>query len=450
MKITVFDILRYIFKWKYLVIFIMLLSIAFCYYNVKKNQSYTAQIIIRYTDINAKSGTTPTGEKLDVYEILSPNVITAAISELGINSNVEAIRSNCVVVPIIPDNILELKKSNAKEGKEYKYFPIDYIVKYTVDSSKSGGYARDVLDAIIKNYNISYSEKYLTQAVLPEIKFDISKGGYDYLETAEIIDSRVRDTLKFLESKAIANSNFRSTLTGYSFSDLSEKYKVIKSFDLPTLFSDILGSQITQNKDVLIKKYEYKRQQLILENKTKQEDTNTALKLMEEYVKSNKVVPNSYNNDKNSSFNNQDIFVHEDALRTKTTYDKLVDKYVLDGVKAGGIIIDANYCSTIINIFNAQIGANAQAEQLKNEVISKTQKIEADLDALYNITDQTISDFNRFNASQNIAMLSGVSISNNLSINLYILIACIIGILLGIVVAIAIEIIKGLKKVKNI
>jgi hypothetical protein len=450
MKITIFDILKYIFKWYYLVILITLCSLGACYYYIYNNQSYTAQIVIRYTDANAKSGVTPTGEKLDVYEILSPNVVTAAIAELNVKANVEAVRANCAVLPIIPDNIVELKKSNQKEGKEYKYFPTDYIVKYTVGSSKSGGYARDVLDAIIKNYNIFYSEKYLTQSVLPEIEFDISKGGYDYLETTEIIDTKVKDALTYLEGKSVANSDFRSTLTGYSFADLNEKYKAIKNYDLPTLFSDILRGQITQNRDVLLKKYAYRKQQLLLENKSKQEDTNTAFSLMEQYVQSNKTVPNSYNNNRNETFNNQDVFINQELLRAKTTYDKLVDKYVLDGVKAGELIIDANYCDTIISIFSNQNKININTDELLTSVKNKTQKIADDIAFLYKITDQTISDFNRYNASQNIAMLSGVSISMNLSVNLYILIATVIGLLLGIVVAVAIEIIKGLKKEKFI
>lgn len=452
MKISIWDIFRYVYKWKIVIIVIMIMSMTGVWAYVDRNQTYGAEIILRYTDKNAKNGLTPDGGKLDVYEILSPNIISGAISELNIKESVEAIRSKIVITPIIPDEVVELKKSMTKEGKEYNYFATDYSVKYTAGSDKSGAYARDIIDTVVKNYSVYYSERYLNNGVLPEADFDIDTAMYDYLEITEIMNANVKDTVSYLEERGSANPDFRSPLTGKSFLDLTNDYLYIKNIDLPGLFSNILNSQITQNKETLLKKYQYRKQQYILENKNKTEESNVALTLMEDFVKSNKTVPNSYNqNDPNtqndnSNFNNSNIFVDDAAARTKTTYDKLVDNYVLDGVKAGTLLVDIAYCDKIITSFSGAPNSSVSIDDAKKTADSDILYIKGKLEKLYKITDDTIRDYNSLNASNNIVSLSGINISIGTPINLYLLLALVIGTLLGIVFAIAIELILGLKK----
>jgi len=449
MKITVWDIFKYIYKWKILILAFVAICLFGASVYVKQNQTYSGEIIIRYTDSNAKSGSTPDGSKLDVYEIIAPNIISGAISDLNIKSSVEAIRSRIVITPIIPDEVIELKKSKTKEGEEYDYNATDYSVRYTVGSDKNGAYARDVIDAIIKNYSIYYSEKYLNNGVLPEVDFDIDTNAHDYLEVAEIMDSKAKDTIKYLESREGSNPDFRSPITGMSFLDLKNQYKVIKNFDLPALFANILNSQITNSKELLVKKYQYRKEQYILQNKSKVQESNVALSLMEDFVNSNKSVPNSYNqnNQNNSSdFNSNNIYVNDKLNRTKTTYDKLVDSYVLDGVNAGNLLIDSTYCDNIINAFSKPLGGNVDASTAKNKADSDIVYIKNKLAKLYKLTDISIRDFNNLSASNHIVSLSGINILNGISLNFYLLIAFVIGVLLGMVFAIAIEIILGLKK----
>lgn len=81
------------------------------------------------------------GEAFDVYEIIAPSVISAAISELELPVSVSAVRNAITITPIVPQNIQELKKSKTDKGEEYTYYPTEYSVKYTVGSDYDGGYA---------------------------------------------------------------------------------------------------------------------------------------------------------------------------------------------------------------------------------------------------------------------------------------------------------------------
>lgn len=63
------------------------------------------------------------------------------------------------------------------------------------------GMAASVLDSILKNYFINYGEKYINQTVLPNNASNIESGGYDYIESAEILDTSATDIYNYLYDK---------------------------------------------------------------------------------------------------------------------------------------------------------------------------------------------------------------------------------------------------------
>lgn len=447
MKITIWDLIGYINKWKVLILLVVLIFLLLSVLYVNRSQSYSAETLIRYTDLNAKSGLTPNLKQLNVYEIVSPNIISEVIEVLNIREGVEKIRSNVVITPIIPNEILELKKSKIKEGEEYHYFPTDYSIKYTVGSNKDGEYARNIIDAIVKHYGVYYCETYLYNSMIPEADFGTDMNGYDYLEIAEIIDDICSEAIDFLEIRYAPNSDFRSPTTGMNLYDLAEEYRIIKTFDLPSLFSNILNSQLTKNQEVLLKKYKYRKEQLLLKSQHQTEASQVAFSLMEGFAESSKDVPNAYyKQDSDNDFGTRDIFVNSRLARTKATYDGLVDNYVSDGVGAGDSLIDSDYCESVINAFSSPANTDIDLEDAKTAAEISIEYIKNKMSELYKITFTTITDFNELNASRHIESLSGINIKNNLSLKFYLLVAFAVGLLMGIFSAIFIEITIGLRK----
>ncbi len=447
MKITIWEVFKYIYKWKIGILLIVIISLLFVRVYVNRNQTYTAEIIIRYTDNNAKSGYTPNGEKLDVYEITSPTIILSALEDLNIKDSVEVIRSRVTITPIIPTEVLEIQKSKTKAGEDYEYFATDYSVRYTVGSNRDGEHARDILDAIIKNYSIYYSGQYLNMGNIPEVDFDTNVGIHDYLEIAEIMETTTKDTISNLENYQNINPNFRSALTGLSFTDIITEYNIIKEFDLPALFQNILNSQITQNKEVLLKKYIHRKEQYILQNTNKINESDIALSLMEAFADSSKSVPNAYNREEpGQDFNTHDIIISDRFGKTKTTYDNLVDNYVQAGVNAENMLVDAVYCENVISAFSNPVDEGIDFNLAKESADKSIRYIKTKLSDLYIITHNTMKNYNELNASNNIVSLSGINIISGIAKNLYYLLAMVIGSLLGIIMAITIEIVIKLKK----
>lgn len=452
MVLTIWDIFHYLYKRKVLIIITLCICVVLSQLYVYRSKSYSAEVIIEYGGSKIEQGQSPDGEALDVYEIVSPNVIAKALDDLNLKANVDTIRSSVTITPIIPEDVATIKKSKEKEGEEYTYYPKQYSVKF-VDKSgnKYGSYARDVLDAIIKNYTAYYSETHVTQSSLSNIDNDIKVGSHDYIEIAEIIEDNATSFIKYLDDQIETNPTFRSSKTGLSFSDLSQSFSDLKQFDLPTLFSRILKNQVTQNKEILLKKYAQRKDELLLQKANRNEKATLTSNLMDRFVESNRKVANSVNNGNNpNNGTNQiastDIVTSTKLGQEKTTYDNLIDKYVKTGIEGLTAQIDADYCDTIISQFNAAatqpVNTTAQKKQVETEITTLGEK----WDHLYQLATTTLDDYNATVASQYITWLSGVSIESTISQKLYMAVGGVLGLGLGCLIAIALEVSKELKR----
>jgi len=347
-----------------------------------------------------------------------------------------------------------LKKSKEKAGEEYTYNPVLYSIKFT---DKTGAYnsvyARDILDAIIKNYTIYYSENHLSQASFSQIDSDVKIGSHDYIEIAEVIKSNTGSIIQYLENKAGEDSSFRSPTTGFSFDDLSKKYTTIKQVDLPSVFSNILRGQVTQDKEVLLKKYEQKKDKLALTQQNEREKSDITSKLIDRFVESNKKAEAEQNDTKNSNNKNNvtsaDSVYDANVSKAKTTYDDLMDKYVQSGVNGINAGIDTEYCDSVIKLFSAAPDPNIDAVKMKSVVESEINDISKKWSDLHTATIQTLSDYNSYVASKYITWLSGVNVTQVMSMKLYVGIAFAIGLTLGCVLAIGLEIVLEMNKKKK-
>lgn len=448
MKLTIWDIFHAVNRWKMLIILSVLVCVAGAYFYTEKAQSYTAEIIIKYNDVNAAKGLDPKGDKFDIYEIISPSVIEGAIIDLRLNIGVEDVRRSISITPIVPDEIKEIKKAKTKLGEEYEYFPVQYYVSYKVGSSKDGVYARNMLESIIKNYDRYYCEKYLNQSTPPEFNNKAFAGDYDYIETAEVINDKVKTIISYLIQTHAQDKDFRSSKTGMNFVDLQREYNNLKNSEIRSLFAYIFSGRLTLDKEKLMKKYEYKIEKLKLESNKKGEESNIALNILNEYAKNNTVRAQIQNGQNNSSSGNQ-VVQDSKFKASETTYDKTITQYVDSGVASNNDLIDVGGYKDIINIFIDDSVSQVDKQSLTLKVKDVINTIEGKLDELYSLTDLTLADYRSYKGGKYITYLSSVNIMTNLSFKVYFLISLIMGIGLGIVIAITIEIVGKIKVISK-
>ena len=243
-----FDILRYLRRFFALVLAVTMAGTVVVYWYCKNNQTYTASVNIKYLHDGIKDGFAPDGTAMNVDEIYSSKVISQAMESLGLQSGINLVRSHCTVEELIPDDQKALQEALIDKGEESTYFPDEYKVTLVVDGSLGASYARRVLDAIVSSYSTIYTEEYVELPLTMNPSSGLLNSGYDYYECVDVLSSDTTEVLNYLEDKKTNYPNFRSSVTGYSYEDLYDIYKMLYDYEIPSLYANVMtaGAQRRQ------------------------------------------------------------------------------------------------------------------------------------------------------------------------------------------------------------
>lgn len=459
MKISIWDIFKYIFKWKFFIAFAVIVSFVLSIFYVNMQQSYNAQVIIRYNDSCVSRGKTANETDFDCYEIVSPDVLTAVIGDLSLTKSVDSIRSRVTVTPIIPDSEKAVQASKEKDGEIYEYYPNTFSVSYEGKVGEPESLSRDILDSIVQNYLIYYQENYANQAYINDVSFDGDIGDYDYIEVAEIISDRIDSTISSLEGYYSQDKDFRAPTTGLTFTDIKNDYVHLQEYTVSNLFADIYRGQITKDKALLIQKYTERKEDYQLKQKNFGELAALTKDRMDKFAEANKDVPNAYNNA--TSDNNDNIALLEDIhgrsetykIKTETTYDNLVESYISYAKAENNSRLNAEHCEDVIDKFAKPMTEKVDTQQLTTSIEQQIVDIKAEMAILYHSLSKTIDDYNDTTAAKHIDLLTGVHYYATKSQWLYTIIIVGVGGASSVLIALAFEVYKGtkaLKKEKNV
>ena len=436
-----FEIFRYIKKWRYLIVLICIAGAVLVYQYAMAKQVYTAQTVLSYSNSEAKSGMTPSGDVLDVNEIYSSKVITGVLEDLSLTTGADSIRSRCSVEPIISEDEEARKEAILKEGEEYVYYPTDYLITFGVDSDYSQEYAATVLDSIMENYFINYGEKYINQTVLPNNASNIESGGYDYIECAEILDTSATEIYDYLYDKKFHYPDFRSATTGYTFTDLYNMYKEDLNYNIPELYSKILNQKVSKDQSVLIKNYSNKISQYGIDLANMKEKIDPLYDLISHYsLKSKEGI--QYHYGKGTDSDNTNDYILKDVydehtegaqrtrINTETTYDSLINNYVNLEISRQYTQVDMEHKQNLLSIFRDAVPPTDQDAAIA-EIEEDMAALIKRLDENYKIVEATVDEFNQYLGASNITTLTSINVSEKININLYLILAVFVFLICG-------------------
>ncbi len=226
-----FEVLRYLKNFSIVILLVAFAGTSAIYFYAQNHQSYTASAVIQYTNSAVSSGLTPAGTKLDVNEMYSSPVISQAMELLGSEGPLNIIRSRCSVEEIIPEDQKKLNEALLNKGEETTYFPDTYKITLVVDGQYGQAYARNALDAILQSYCTYYTENYVEEKLSLNPCKGLIDNGYEYHQCICMLEDDTEDMLSFLRKKKETYPDFRSSKTGYSFSDLliyTDSLKIIQ------------------------------------------------------------------------------------------------------------------------------------------------------------------------------------------------------------------------------
>ena len=439
-----FNIIRYLKKWWPLIALMSFCAGVFFMRYATSNQSYTAQSIIKYNYSKAEDGKTPSGEDLDVSEIFSSTVVKEAIENLGLTVNVDTIRSGGTVTGIVPDDVTKTQEAKIDKGEDVEeYHSTEYIVKLSVSSDYSTEYVRTMLDEILSCYFANFGEKYVDYSTIPNNAAALDGQGYDYIEQAEILNDTVAEITANLGNCQAAHPEFVSSTTGLSLSDLLDEYNYVSDVEIPYLFSEILGGKLTQNREVLLKKYQERYNTYVMDGDVDSEKVAAVLEVIQSYGNKNKDGSLYYQRgarsgteDDAGGFVLNDVYEEDTNIDRTTVYDNLISDYVTILNRQSNNVIDAAYCQYIINVFQGASDSSDVSDENQaftdQAVEQEIAALQGRLNTLYETLSLTMKEYNEYCGAVNLGVLASTTVSEKINVKLYILLGVAVFFILGI------------------
>lgn len=434
-----FDLLRYLKRFGLLVLAITVVGTVGVYVYCKRNQTYTAKATIRYTNDNINNGMNPDGTQLDVNEIYSSSVIAQAMDSLGLTTSLNVIRSSCYVEGIIPEDEQTKQAALLDKGEEVVYTPDEYEVGLTVAGSKGSSYAGNVLDAIIQSYFNVYTEKHVEQKLELNPSSNLLENGYDFYECIYILENDTNEMLSYLKAKKDDYPKFRSSVTGYSYTDLYEIYQEFRDYSIPSLYSHVIDGPQVIDGDILRKSLSNQIKELQRNETNNASRRDYLLKLITNYSDKNKEILDYHYHSGETDDTDYILKQVEDNDQRgdiEIVYDKLINEYVKLDKAIKQSEIDREYREYLLTVFG-DIGSGSSGSAADHEELSKMiNDYEAKLLKYYSIVSDTSKEFNNVLSADYLKMDSSVTVSQSINTKMYVAIGFVFFLVAGIVLAV--------------
>ncbi|MBQ6170300.1 MAG: lipopolysaccharide biosynthesis protein [Ruminococcus sp.] len=238
-----------------------------------------ARALVSFTYPNIEKGLDPAGRKFEIESMKNPVIIERTLTELGIElDKLEDVRKNISFDYKIPDDAYDKltaynsvmdkatsgSLSAAQAMLDTKYYPTQFTVYFDFGEA---GFDRktgvEVLNTLLENYRDYFYEQYGYNEPLGAAVNVADYENYDYAQQVDLFRDSLRQVRSYLNSLSRDdNTTFRSSITGYSFKDLSEYAKTVSSIDLDRISSYISVNNVTKNKDAALAYYDYRIENL--------------------------------------------------------------------------------------------------------------------------------------------------------------------------------------------
>lgn len=436
-----FDILRYLRRFFALVLAVTMAGTVVVYWYCKNNQTYTASVNIKYLHDGIKDGFAPDGTAMNVDEIYSSKVISQAMESLGLQSGINLVRSHCTVEELIPDDQKALQEALIDKGEESTYFPDEYKVTLVVDGSLGASYARRVLDAIVSSYSTIYTEEYVELPLTMNPSSGLLNSGYDYYECVDVLSADTTEVLNYLEDKKTNYPNFRSSVTGYSYEDLYDIYKMLYDYEIPSLYANVMTGPQVRNADKLCRNLTQSIESSVQNEQVYQEREAYLTGLIQNYSEKNRDLINyHYHNDANDSGTDyilKNVEAYDDNQSKQITYDSLILEYVEIDKTLRSSAIRRAYTQQLLDTFQAAGGVGGD-EASHAAIESEINKYEQTLVDYYQIVNQTSMEHNRSLSADYLQTTSSTRVWPSINTKLYLAIGFVFFFLVGCALAVVV------------
>ena len=386
---------------KFLAVWIVIAVIAglltFCYSAYKTfSTQYPTKALVSFTYSGIEKGLDPKGQDFEIESMKNPKVIEKALTEMGLDlSRIEGIRSSLSFDYKIPQeaydqltayqSVLDKATSGsisaAQAMLDTKYYPSQFTVKFDLAQA---GFDRqtgvDFLNTLLRCYGEYFYEEYGYNKPLGTAVNALEYESYDYAQQVDLFRSSLRIVRNYLaDLNKDDNTSFRSSVTGYTFNDLSDYAKTITSIDLDRISSYISVNNVTKDKDSALAYYNYMIENL---NRDKSEYSECLAALDASITK--------YQKDTIQVFGNGTKDTNTESTLHSEQYDLLFQQKVTVEASLAQAKQDINfYTSRRDALQNNKNSSKANVEKVEADIAELSKKVKN----LVDLTEKTASDY---------------------------------------------------------
>ena len=431
-----FSVLRYLKRFSLLIFLFSVLGALMILFYGNSQQHYIASTVIQYTNSKAKEGYTPDGSPLNVEEIYSSAVIDAALADLGYPSNIDAVRSNCYVEEVIPETQQKLNEALLEKGEQPSFTADTYRVYYIGENDTGEDYARNMLDAIMKNYYEFYAQKYVEEPLPSNGVSVLEEGDYDFIESAQVLEDSVSEMLDYLLDKRDSQPYFRSVETGYTYDDLYQIYHFLYNYEIPSLYAVILSNAETKDIDLLMSRLTKECEDIQLYILNQQERAAYLKNLLDNYSERNKEMMDyhyhsSSSKDIGTEYVLKDVEHDQEGSDTETTYDGLIREYVDLNIGIRQKTIEKEHKEYLLSVFETAQRTEERKTLSPEEISAKLDHCVNLATEYYRYVENSGHELNRQLSANYLAMISSINVQPAVNLKLYLVIAVVLFALVG-------------------
>ena len=441
---TVTDIQNALLKYKKPLALFVAAVILLCHFYLMVEQTHTATVYIKYLGEKAENGQAADGSALKPYEITDSYVVGEALKQLGINDiKASSLAQKITVTPVMSTAGEEKyaswidQFSSYDETEDNKLNPVYYCIQF--ESEDGIQFARDFLGALIQQYRIHYSQKYIGQRmVVMETESAIQK--MDYFLAAQRLQSRLETNMDYLRTIVSGDKNYRSPNTGHSISDLIDAHDFLLETRLAPVNRCILDLGISKDADTLIASLRHSIDNDQLDSEKNAQKAETQEQLMALYAEKNyDYMWEVLDGEEDNSQVRHDAERDKRYTTVKTTYDQMMLDYVSYATTSRDKMIDKAYHESYLSQFTSVSSSNKDLDENVADIYREYLQ-------LHDLTVRTLEDYNAFQAGRYLMQVSGVQVEETLPDLLFYAVSGILSMGLGVVCVLFLE----LKREKKI
>ena len=237
----------YILKTPLCILMAFVMAASALYSLLKSQNTATTEMSLNYEE--SANGLNPNSTRLNVYDIVSQEVVEKALSYCGIDP--DSVDVNDVI------DCITVRPTNTKSfSEDDPYISTSYKITMKKPKGIKGVSVGDLLSFLCKAYKDNLYSKYTENRSI--LDFDIDQfDDTEFMEIADLLDLKAQQIEKYLNMRVKQSKTFTEAKSDETFKSLMKKIENLRDYDIAKYRAFVIESGCSEDKNRYVKSLSY-------------------------------------------------------------------------------------------------------------------------------------------------------------------------------------------------